>query len=311
MEKSQNSGSSSKTYDTRGDALLLEEEEVVGIEEPKKQLFGWLKPTGDGLMVVSVVGMGGLGKIFELTIGVELQGDYPKRINRLWSLSYYDLPYYLKACFLYFSIFPEDYLFAKWEVIQLWVAEGFVEGKEGMTTEDVAETYLNELLNRSLIQVADTYDDGSPGLLCIHDILREYIISKSREQNVFKGEMVYPDKIRRMAIHGRFKEREEFPDVKYLRSLFWLEFAPDSKSELDLQKFLGQCKLLKVLNLREAPIETIPNEMVMFAYEGEELLFKGRKFKKLEVLSLVSLRRLTSVRVEKYNVSSNNIFFNV
>ncbi|XP_073126103.1 mitogen-activated protein kinase homolog MMK2-like isoform X2 [Henckelia pumila] len=39
MEKSQNSGSSSKTYD----ALLLEEDEVVGIEEPKKQLVHQLK----------------------------------------------------------------------------------------------------------------------------------------------------------------------------------------------------------------------------------------------------------------------------
>ncbi|XP_073142670.1 disease resistance protein RPM1-like isoform X4 [Henckelia pumila] len=450
-------GSSSKTYDTRGDALLLEEEEVVGIEEPKKQFVGWLKHTDDGLMVISVVGMGGLGKttlvkkvyddasvkanfdshvwvtvsenfnlegllrdminqlarevkqqppqnleamkdhemkehvykflkdktymvvlddvwkidvwesirysfprksacgriiittrsynignaacsetcgklynldpltvenskqlfyrkafprnscppylkeitesilkrcqglplaivviggllatkknnfedwkIFERTIGVELQGDYLKRMNRLWSLSYYDLPYYLKACFLYLSIFPEDYLLAKWEVIRLWVAEGFVEGKEGMTQEEVAETYLNDLLNRSLIQVADTYDDGSPYLLRIHDILREYIVSKSREQKVFKvtsgggGEMVYPDKIRVMAIHGRIKEREEFSNVKYLRSLFWLDFA-DSKSRLDFHKVLGHCKLLRVLNLRKAPIESIPNEVL-------------------------------------------------
>ncbi|XP_073152655.1 disease resistance protein RPM1-like [Henckelia pumila] len=51
-----------KTYDTRGDALLLEEAEVVGIEKPKKQLLEWLMQSDDGLKVISVVGMGGLGK---------------------------------------------------------------------------------------------------------------------------------------------------------------------------------------------------------------------------------------------------------
>ncbi|XP_073146375.1 disease resistance protein RPM1-like [Henckelia pumila] len=442
------------TYDTRGDALLLEEEEIVGTEEPKKQIVEWLKHTDDGLMVVSVVGMGGLGKTtlvkkiyddasvkanydshvwitvsekfnlerllrdminqlssevklqpprnleamngdemkeyvykflkdktymivlddvwkidvwesikyafprkracgriivttrlynignaacsetcghlynldplsaenseklfyrkafprsscpsdlneiaksilkrceglplaivviggllatknnkfedwktFEGTIGVELQGDYLKRLSKLLSLSYYDLPYYLKACFLYLSIFPEDKLLQKWEVLRLWIAEGFVEAKEGKTQEEVAEAYLNELLNRSLIQVVGTHLDGSPLSFRIHDILREYIISKSREQNVFTvssgGEIICPDNIRRMAIHIRLPKEmtNEFHNVKYLRTLFWFEF---SESGLVLHEVLDNCKLLKVLQLRKAPIDNIPNEV--------------------------------------------------
>ncbi|XP_075498827.1 putative disease resistance protein At1g50180 [Primulina tabacum] len=57
-----NARSTNKTYDTRGDALLLEEAEVVGIEKPKKQLLDWLMESDDGLKAISVVGMGGLGK---------------------------------------------------------------------------------------------------------------------------------------------------------------------------------------------------------------------------------------------------------
>lgn len=50
-------------YYPRGDALLLEEDELVGIEEPKRQLIGWLFHGDDpSLKVVSVVGMGGPGK---------------------------------------------------------------------------------------------------------------------------------------------------------------------------------------------------------------------------------------------------------
>ncbi|KAG8386109.1 hypothetical protein BUALT_Bualt03G0114800 [Buddleja alternifolia] len=53
----------SSWYDSRGDALLLEETEVVGIEKPKKLLIQWLSATGScGLKVISVVGTGGLGK---------------------------------------------------------------------------------------------------------------------------------------------------------------------------------------------------------------------------------------------------------
>ncbi|KAK9283294.1 hypothetical protein L1049_011531 [Liquidambar formosana] len=48
--------------DLRGNALLLEEAEVVGIDKPKKQLIQWLVE-GNPLTVISVVGMGGLGKI--------------------------------------------------------------------------------------------------------------------------------------------------------------------------------------------------------------------------------------------------------
>ncbi|KAI7987439.1 putative disease resistance protein [Camellia lanceoleosa] len=49
-------------YDYRGNALLLEEAKLVGIEKPKRQLMEWLVKGGSGLKAVSVVGMGGLGK---------------------------------------------------------------------------------------------------------------------------------------------------------------------------------------------------------------------------------------------------------
>ncbi|KZV17018.1 hypothetical protein F511_31310 [Dorcoceras hygrometricum] len=55
-------GSGPKTNNTRGDALLLEGTDVVGIEEPKKQITECLVQNDDGLKVISVVGMGGLGK---------------------------------------------------------------------------------------------------------------------------------------------------------------------------------------------------------------------------------------------------------
>ncbi|KAI7990017.1 Disease resistance protein RPM1 [Camellia lanceoleosa] len=50
-------------YDRRGDALLLEEDDLVGIDKPKQKLIDWVLDDADSrLKVISVVGMGGLGK---------------------------------------------------------------------------------------------------------------------------------------------------------------------------------------------------------------------------------------------------------
>lgn len=43
-------------------ALFIEEAELVGIEEPKEELIGWLVKGESQRKVISVVGMGGLGK---------------------------------------------------------------------------------------------------------------------------------------------------------------------------------------------------------------------------------------------------------
>ncbi|XVE48927.1 hypothetical protein DITRI_Ditri01bG0041300 [Diplodiscus trichospermus] len=47
-------------------------------------------------------------------------------VRETLALSYYNLPSYLKPCFLYLSIFPEDYEIPATKLIQLWVAEGLV-----------------------------------------------------------------------------------------------------------------------------------------------------------------------------------------
>ncbi|KAH7852396.1 hypothetical protein Vadar_024307 [Vaccinium darrowii] len=104
-------------------------------------------------------------------LGAELQGnDKLMSLNMIMSLSYFDLPYYLKLCFLYLSIFPKICFFDHWRLIRLWVAEGFVEGKDGILIEEVAEGYINELINRSIVQVAEMKIDGRFKAYRIHDL---------------------------------------------------------------------------------------------------------------------------------------------
>ncbi|KAK6790855.1 hypothetical protein RDI58_009936 [Solanum bulbocastanum] len=71
--------------------------------------------------------------------------DKSIEISNILSLSYSGLSTALKQCFLYFGIFPEDQVFEAENIIQLWMAEGFIpRGEERM--EDVAEGFFNELI---------------------------------------------------------------------------------------------------------------------------------------------------------------------
>ncbi|XP_011013764.1 PREDICTED: disease resistance protein RPM1-like [Populus euphratica] len=102
---------------------------------------------------------------------------------KILSLSYYDLPYYLKSCLLYISIFPEGIPIQRMRLLRLWIAEGFVKGREGMTLEEVADDFLNELIKRSLVQVVEATSYGQVKACRIHDLLREILITKAKEQD--------------------------------------------------------------------------------------------------------------------------------
>ncbi|KAL7211208.1 hypothetical protein ACSBR2_014143 [Camellia fascicularis] len=60
------------------------------------------------------------------------------------------MPYYLKICFLYLSIFPEDQQIICNRLIQIWIVEGFANATDRKTIEEVVEGHHNELFNRSL-----------------------------------------------------------------------------------------------------------------------------------------------------------------
>lgn len=69
------------------------------------------------------------------------------------ALSYNHLPSYLKACFLYFGVFPKSSEISMKKLVRLWVVEGLLEikGLEGL--EKVAINLFHDLIDKSLIVV--------------------------------------------------------------------------------------------------------------------------------------------------------------
>ncbi|XVF83743.1 hypothetical protein PTKIN_Ptkin16aG0516800 [Pterospermum kingtungense] len=57
---------------------------------------------------------------------VQKQDHHYGAVKGILALSYNELPYHLKPCFLYIGHYPEDWEISKKELIRLWVAEGHV-----------------------------------------------------------------------------------------------------------------------------------------------------------------------------------------
>uniref|UniRef100_A0A6N2MD30 Rx N-terminal domain-containing protein n=1 Tax=Salix viminalis TaxID=40686 RepID=A0A6N2MD30_SALVM len=181
-------------------------------------------------------------------------------LRRILQLSYDNLPYYLKQCYLYLSVFPEDYLIKRMELIRLWIVERFVEEKQGFTMEEVAEEYLNELVNRSLIQVVEMNYFNRVKTCRVHDLMREIIQLKSREESlvmIANGTRISKnEKVRRLSIHENSEEVQSDMRFPYLWS--FLSFSSHHSFEHGFRNY----KLLRVLNLDRAPFSCFPPELV-------------------------------------------------
>ncbi|KAL4353157.1 hypothetical protein GQ457_06G000290 [Hibiscus cannabinus] len=190
---------------------------------------------------------------------------YFERLKYISLLSYHDLSYTLKQCFLYCCIFPEDCEIKLNRLIRLWMAEGFVEPLKKAIPEVVAERYLTELICRGLLQVVRRNGSGRPKAFKMHDILREFAVSMSRSIKfvaISDGkEEIGDDGIRRWSIEAKGKEMKGASEtaLSRLRSLF--VFAVDETSKSSFNRLPSGFKLMRVLDLEDTPINELPDEL--------------------------------------------------
>ncbi|XP_044507239.1 putative disease resistance RPP13-like protein 1 [Mangifera indica] len=85
-------------------------------------------------------------------------------------VSYFHLPPRLKQCLAYCSLFPKGYEFHEQKMVLLWMAEGFLEGENGVyKMEDLGCKYFRELKSRSFFQKSNS----NQSLFVMHDLIHD------------------------------------------------------------------------------------------------------------------------------------------
>ncbi|KAK1296319.1 putative disease resistance protein [Acorus calamus] len=190
-----------------------------------------------------------------------------KDCSEVLALSYRDMPEYLKPCFLYIGLFPGNAEIRSSKLKMLWIAEGFVAGNIRKQAEDTAEEYLEELYERSLIQVATKKSYGRSRTCgiksCrIHDLLRDLAIAVSNEfefLSVFGNQDTeFPLKARRrLSIHGDVSN--EVPLNKSSPSLQSLLCFDQMR--LNLIPLVEGLRFLRVIDVQDVDIGVLPPEV--------------------------------------------------
>ncbi|KAG6524373.1 disease resistance protein Pik-2-like [Zingiber officinale] len=220
---------------------------------------------------------------------LEIQtNDMLSKINQILGLSYNDLPYYLKPCFLFLGTFPEDYEIRRKRLMRRWIAEGIVNGVGGLPDEKMAERCFNQLVNRSLVQPSEFDDNGTVRSCRVHDMMLDVIISISRKENFAvvlnkhsTQTTIQPrhQRIRRLSWQGGSSGLVPNTDLSHLRS--FTAFGEDvpvndyRKQRLSRAIDLEGCRnlddlhpksfsklcLLKYLSLRNTGLSELPDSI--------------------------------------------------
>ncbi|XP_038982091.1 putative disease resistance RPP13-like protein 1 isoform X2 [Phoenix dactylifera] len=188
----------------------------------------------------------------------------PEEVKGALYLSYEDLPSYLKQCFVYCSLFPEDDIIHMGTITALWIAEGFVKAEGSSTMEETAEEYYRELITRNLLRPSNNYRD----VFQMHDLLRclarclargeSSVVKKVHEVGSSNGQM----KLRRVYVGDR--ETTKIFDVLVkqdsLRTLIW---RGTRLSETQMDVVFNKISRLRVLDIK---IQRLPDSLGNLIY---------------------------------------------
>ncbi|VAH28711.1 disease resistance protein RPM1-like [Triticum dicoccoides] len=234
---------------------------------------------------------------------VQLTNNAILDVNIVLMVSLGDLPYILKNCFLHCIVFPEDYLIKRKRLIRHWVTAGFIRETEHKTMEEVAEGYLYELVNRSLLQVVERNESGRVRSCRMHDIIRLLALAKSNEERfcrVHDGSVSSSaENTRRLSIQSPNIEQLTLSSEVQLRSIYVFDNGLTIDS---LKPFLKSFKLLSTLDLQGSKIRRLPNEIFnMFNLrflglrdtEVEDIPKTVGRLQKLEVLDAYNAKLLS------------------
>ncbi|KAK9748115.1 hypothetical protein RND81_02G037000 [Saponaria officinalis] len=213
-------------------------------------------------------------------------------------LSYHYLPdVYLKRCFSYCAIFKEDEEISKDNLIQLWMAQGFLLPYDEM--EATGDRYFDILLDSSLFQDVELDILGNVKTFKIHDLVLSLarVVSGGECLTLMKDSQI-PDpwEARHLSTILNTRELNLRPEFcNKLRTWYCSVrgFALDFNfSEL----FLVQCQQLRTLCLQRLALKDLPDSISSLKHL-RYLDISGNEFQTLPI-KVTKLYHLQTLRIE-------------
>ncbi|KAL5546841.1 hypothetical protein UlMin_006528 [Ulmus minor] len=211
------------------------------------------------------------------------EGDWKYiRDNEIWKLeqkedhvlpalqlSYNELPSYLKRCFHYCSLFPKDYRFNSWDLIQLWMAHGLLvqtDGHRNKSLQEIGELYFKQLWSRSFFQHVVEHPNGGEYTFQMHDLIHDLaqLMSKNECSIITSPTDIVLERVRHLSITCSCDE--ELACFDKLKSVHTIIVSAESHlssppSTSFNEKYFLKFKFLRVLGLSNSSFEVLPSDI--------------------------------------------------
>ncbi|CAK9315655.1 unnamed protein product [Citrullus colocynthis] len=218
----------------------------------------------------------------------------------------------LKQCFAYCSNFPKDFVFDKQKLVQMWMAQGFLqpqEGRNNTTMENVGDVYFSILLSRCLFQDVLKDDQGRIRSCKMHDLIHDIActISIDQELKLNPSHMLAKElgkKVRSKKVASKLRTIDFFKkipcnidqkvfdvNIKNFVSLRVLRMSISLDDKLP--ESIGQLKHLRYLEISNSFVLRFPRSIVLF-YNLQTLKIKNSVIHDLpkNLTDLINLRHV-------------------
>ncbi|OWM66093.1 probable disease resistance protein At1g61300 isoform X1 [Punica granatum] len=158
----------------------------------------------------------------------------------------------LKRCFLYCTMFPEDYGIRKDDLILLWIAEGFLDEYDHdiHKARDYGESIIGSLTRACLLESIVVVEPfGLVTNVKMHEVVRDMALWIDSEHGVKKNKVVVNENFHAIESDGRSERWKDVETVSLWRDYRSMEWFPTSLS----------CSNLRTLILRGTQMQILPN----------------------------------------------------
>ena len=183
--------------------------------------------------------------------------------------SYYRLPLLERRCFRYLAIFAEDEVIVVKDLIQLWMAQGYLSTYEDEDMEKLGYVYIRNLSEHGFLEFERDKDEKRIISVKVHDLLHEFAQSLLKNEVstiVVDGKHSQLASLHESTLHLslKFARQTHFPrpvqNAKFLRTLIILN-ARHVSINTALPNWFQQLTCLRALILKSSSIEKLPNNI--------------------------------------------------